>query len=218
MIQYREMIESLIIDKVASEDNEGISVLKLRNFTKGISNYIGSEINYSQLSQDTSISRPTVSGYIQILKNASLIKTISKYKDNTNQPKHKVYFIDPSILPFFKDDKISQKEWGALIENVVFMHLLRKYCYSYGIEKIQYYRNKEGKEIDFIIPDEKLLIEVKYWQTKKIDTLKLANELNKRINEDEFNNYKKIIITENLEKKENEWEFIPLIKYLQGKI
>ena len=87
MIQYREMIEPLIIDKVASEDNEGISVLKLRNFTKGISNYIGSEINCSQLSKDTSISRPTVSSYIQILKNGSLIKTISKYKDNTDQTK-----------------------------------------------------------------------------------------------------------------------------------
>ena len=96
------------------------------------------------------------------------------------------------------------------------MHLLKKYCYSYGIEKIQYYRNKEGKEIDFIIPDKKLLIEVKYWQTEKIDTLTLTNELNKRINEKELKNYKKIIITKDLKKIENGWEFIPLIKYLQG--
>ncbi|MCK5866786.1 MAG: ATP-binding protein [Mycoplasmataceae bacterium] len=211
-IQYNETIADLIIDKVASEDNEGVKASSLRNFSKSIANYIGNEINQSGLSESAGFMRPTTLNYIRIMKNSMLINTITKFKDKNSKPKEKVYFTDKSMLPYFISE-MGNNEMGALIENLVFSSLSQKYDFKYGSDLIQYYRNQNNKEIDFIISEHKLLIEVKFVQD--LDADKLSKELNARLM-DELSNYKKIVVTKDTKCNINGWEFIPLMEFIGG--
>ena len=212
-IQYNEMVADLIIDKIASEDNEGIKASKLRNFSKSITNYIGNEINQTDLSKDADLTRPTTSSYLKVMRDAMLIKTITKFKDKNTKFKEKVYFTDKSMLPYFADN-MGNNETGALIENLVFSALCQKHNYKYGNDIIQYYRNENNKEIDFIIEDTKELIEVKF--VNDLDPEVLSKELN-LILMDEIKDYKKTVVTKNTKGIFNDWEFIPLIEFIGGK-
>ncbi len=217
LIQYKEMLNTLIIDKIASEDNTGISISKLRNFTKSITDYIGNEINVNKLNKDTGISRPTITAYIKIMKEASLIRSISKYNDKNRNVKNKVYFVDKSMFPYFiPESTMDNNQKGSWIENVVFMHLTNKYCLDYGSDNIFYFRNNSNSEIDFIIPDQKQLIEVKYHE-QGIDMEQLSKQLNKTIENNDFIDYEKLVITYNDEGNFNDWKFIPLINFLGGR-
>ncbi len=217
LIQYKEMLNTLIIDKIASEDNTGISVSKLRNFAKSITDYIGNEINVKKLNEDTGISRPTITSYIKIMKDASLIRTVSRYNDKNRNVKNKVYFVDKSMFPYFiAESKMDNNQKGSWIENVVFMHLTNRYCLDYGSDNIFYFRTSSNSEIDFIIPTEQQLIEVKYHE-QGIDMEQLSNQLNKTIENNDLDHYDKLVITYNNEGVFNGWTFIPLIKFLGGK-
>ena len=210
LLQYKEIIFDLIIDKVVSDDNEGMSVSKFRNFSKSIINYIGNEINQKQLSMEADLTRPTTKEYLKVMKNSMLIKMISKYKDKQKKPKQKVYFADKSMLPNFAGE-MNNNLWGALIENVVFCKLSDEYNTRFGQDDIQYYRNQKQEEIDFIVPYSKILVEVKY--AKELDLEALSTNLNKRLSA-ELSDYKKIVVTKEQKGECNGWEFIPLLEFI----
>ena len=210
LVQYKEIIFDLIIDKVASDDNEGMSVSKFRNFSKSIINYIGNEINQKKLSAEADLTRPTTKEYLKVMKNSMLIKMISKYKDKQKQPKQKVYFTDKSMLPNFAGE-MNNNHWGSLIENVVFCKLSDEHNTRFGQDDIQYYRNEKQEEIDFIIPGSKILVEVKY--VEGLDLEVLSDILNKRLST-ELGDYKKIVVTKNQRGECNGWEFIPLLGFI----
>ena len=211
-IQYNEIIADLIIDKVASEDNEGIKVSKLRNFSKSIANYIGNEINQSELSKTADLTRPTTSSYLKVMKDSMLIKTITKFKDKNKKFKEKVYFTDKSMLPYFAKE-MGNNENGALIENVVLSSLVQKYGYKYGSDLIQYYRNEDNKEIDFIIEEKEVLVEDKFVESLDMDIL--SKELNSRLIP-EIKEYTNIVVTNSTKGSANGWVFIPLEEFIGG--
>jgi len=109
---------------------------------------VGSPISYSSLAEDIQISSNSVKKYISVLESLYLVFTVHPFHKNIaralkKQPK--IYFFDSGYI---------QNE-GARFENTVAVSLLKDVQYRQDVEGedtgLHYLRDKEGREIDFVI-------------------------------------------------------------------
>ncbi len=214
-IQYRELVSSSIIDKIISDDIvTDVNASKFKALMQDINNYIGNELVVSKL-ENKQITRQTAKNYIGLMQYAQLIHLLPKYKDKNDKINTKIYFEDKSMLYFFNSfSELDDNTFGSLIENIIFNYLIKKYSNKLQLPNIFYYRGENKKEIDFLIEDQKILIECKY--QKNINTEGLIETLNETL-EDKFNDYRKIVITKNINEVVKNWEFISLENILRGK-
>jgi predicted AAA+ superfamily ATPase len=113
---------------------------------------IGSKLDISKLASTLGISRPSVYSYLSFLEQTYFIFLINPYSTNVNREMSgakKAYLCDTGLLNF-----LSKTEDGAVLENAVFNNL-RKFG------KINYFQNRHGSEIDFILSEHSTAIEVK---------------------------------------------------------
>ena len=121
-----------------------LSLTVLSNFSRMVS--------YNKLKNTHGLkSVHTAKNYMDHLEEAYLIFTLEKYspkvKEVVNSPK-KVYAIDTGLI---KSLAISPSEdTGLLMENIVFLELMRRRAVSEGTE-LYYYRDTAGREVDFLI-------------------------------------------------------------------
>ena len=111
-----------------------------------------SKLDISKLATVLGLSRPTVYSYLSFLEQTYFISIVKPYSGSIDKELSgagKVYICDTGIVNMFA--KIDE---GNLFENVVFNNLK-----SYG--KINYYQNRSGSEIDFILQEKGIAIEVK---------------------------------------------------------
>ena len=214
-IQYRELVESSIIDKIISDDiYTDVNASKFKFLMKDINNYVGNELIVSRL-ENKQITRQTAKNYIELMEYAQLIHLLPKYEDKNHKINTKIYFEDKSMLYFFNDfSDLDDNTFGALIENIVFSYLIKKYANKLIIPNIFYYRGENKKEIDFLVEDHKVLIECKYQKNINLESLVMV--LNETIG-NKFNDYRKIVITKDINEKFANWEFISLENILRGK-
>lgn len=221
-IQYHEIIESLIIDKVVIDDLKNKpDIHKFKFLLADINNYVGNEFNMSNVEKKIDLSRQTVSEYIKMMNISRLINCINRYNDKNSKRKVKIYYEDKSMIYWFSQKTgmpFNNNLLGSLIENEIFLKLKNKYNYNLmSLDKICYFRDKENKEIDFILEREKLLIECKY--CNEINWELLTKELNKIISEHkEISDFKKIIISKNDNIDNiNGWKILSLNTFLEDK-
>ncbi|MCQ2092355.1 MAG: ATP-binding protein, partial [Fibrobacter sp.] len=112
--------------------------------------------------------RERISEYLQYFVNAYLIYPVSIRTDSlavrrTNPDKF--YIVDTGLIRAMTPKNDAERGW--LLENLVFMHLRR------GSNKIEYYINKSGGEVDFLVTDQnsksRQLIQVA-WNMEKSET------------------------------------------------
>lgn len=215
LVQYEDLVEEQVIDKIAILDSNSVVDLgKFKITIEAVINYVSNEVPVSTFLDDKIVSRPTKTSYLKLMDEARLIRRIANYKSKSDKPLHKIYLEDHCMISYFKSRKgLNNNDKGSLIENVVFNYLDAKYNTQFGMEKIYYFKPK--KEIDFIIPDEKLLVEVKF--VENLDPEGLSSELNELIKEEiELNSYKKIVITNNTDAEVNNWKFISFENFIKG--
>lgn len=131
---------------------------------------IGTKLDVSKLTSLTSMSRPTVENYLDLLEQSYLIRTIpvlAKSPDREIVKARKLYFLDNGIASIAGD-----LGSGARFENAVFNQLLHKGA-------VAYYQLKSGREIDFVL-DQTLGFEVK--ETAAEGDLKQLQTLGKNLN------------------------------------
>ncbi|MCK5867226.1 MAG: ATP-binding protein [Mycoplasmataceae bacterium] len=213
-IQYSEIVEEQIIDKIIYKDSPTtISASKFKSLMAKMSNFIGNDLKVKRL-EDSTISRPTAKNYLKLMVQSRLISMVYKYNDKSDKVVGKAYFVDKSMIYKFNNDSLNTNLTGSLIENIVFNHLENKYNCKFGFDNIFVYKSPSGKEIDFIVPHEKILLEVKYIQYSTEDNaMALAKEYSSRVKVAE-KDYRKIIVTDNINGSYGEWEFISLGKFL----
>ncbi len=119
---------------------EKLSILLLSNIANLISN--------NKLKNILNVSYETIDKYIEYLKNAFLVYTVSKFdwsvKKQLVAPK-KIYSIDTGLSRRISFEV--GKRRGDLLENLVFLELKRRY------ENIYYYKSSNGYEVDFLIKE-----------------------------------------------------------------
>jgi uncharacterized protein len=155
-----EQVLKLLIKKMAESVNNETSINRIKNLIKSTGVKIGNN---------------TITDYLNYLFDAYLIFPLLNHTSGfrERESKKKYYFIDQGILNLFITDQNTK-----LFENIIFLHLYKKYK-----DKLFYFKRKY--EVDFYIPDEKLLIQASYSisdiETKKreLNSLKAAmKELN----------------------------------------
>lgn len=131
---------------------------EIKNILRFILSNVSNETTYRSLTIATdSKSENTVKKYIQYLEETYIIFGVNRYdkklKRRDKNPK-KYYSVDNGIviknIPTFVENK------GRPLENLVAVNLKR-------IQKeFYFYRDKNGSEVDFVIPSEKQMIQVCY--------------------------------------------------------
>lgn len=154
---------------------------------------IGSKLEISKLSVELGVSRETIYSYLSFLEGTYVIFLVTPFTKSVDREisgSRKIYFCDNGFLT-----QISRVNEGQLIENAAFLNL-RKYG------KLHYYQKRNGTEIDFILPEQKIAFEIKQTGTKSdLDKLeKHAKSLN-------FKKY--YVLTKNFM---NENKCVPLIE------
>jgi predicted AAA+ superfamily ATPase len=112
----------------------------------------GAQLQVAAAAKHAGLSRPTIMNYLQILQITHAITVLRPYsaggrREIVAQPK--VYGFDTGFVAYSRGWKeLRSEDCGALWEHVV-LELLQT---MYQAEKIYYWRDKQQKEIDFVIP------------------------------------------------------------------
>ena len=127
----------LLVKKIAESVNNETSINRIKNLIQSVGIPLGNN---------------TLFEYLSYLNNSYLIVDISNFASKfvERETKKKYYFLDTGILNLFLVDQDTK-----LLENLVFIELRRRY--EKGI-----YFFKRKNEVDFYVPEAKLLLQVSY--------------------------------------------------------
>jgi predicted AAA+ superfamily ATPase len=154
-------------DRVIKDDIRDLEAIKdiqtLSLMLSMLKSRVGGMIMYANLAQDLHISAPTVKRWIESLEKMYMIFSVHPYTKNLPRAIQK-----PPKVYFFDNADVAGDE-GAIFENLVANHLLKRIHFledSTGhTYKLNYLRDKEGREVDFVITKDNQveeLIEVKW--------------------------------------------------------
>lgn len=140
--------------------------LEFRDFTGLLASRIGNLVNYSSLGRDAALSYREVKKFLGALEKTFVVRRVAPYftnKASEIRKAPKVYFVDSGLRNCLTDDfrdLAPRPDKGALAENFVFQNLL----YRRETEKLNFWRTRQGAEVDFILKSrgELIPIEVKY--------------------------------------------------------
>lgn len=129
---------------------------------------VGSLIVVSNLANDLQVASNTVKRWIEILERMYLIFVVRPYTDKLSRAISKPFKI------YFYDNADVEGDEGAIFENLVATHLLKKIQFTEDSEgyrqQLFFIRDKEGREVDFAITKDKkleFLIEAK-WSEEEV--------------------------------------------------
>jgi len=178
--------------------------------------------SYNQIKADLNFnSVPTVQKFIGYLSEPYLFLNLTRYatkiKAQQKSPK-RTYIIDTGFISA-RSFELSPN-WGRLLENVVFIELLRRH-YRPGLD-LFYYRTRNNREIDFVCRKGhrvKQLIQVCYDITTPKTSKREIAALMEASSELVCNNL--LILTWSKEEKikinEKDIQIVPAYKWLFGK-
>lgn len=127
----------LLIKKIAESVNNETSINRIKNLIKSVGIPVGSN---------------TLFEYLDYLSSSFMIFGLDNYANKfvERESKKKYYFSDTGLLNLFLIDKDTK-----LLENQIFIELRRRY-------KEQIYFIRRITETDFIVPEEKIVLQVSY--------------------------------------------------------
>lgn len=138
----------------AKDVQELFSVGKKASFIKFVELLFlqsGGMFEATKFSRPCEVSRVTIQNYLSILEQtfiASVIKPFSTYKSNEITYAPKVYAFDTGFVCYYRGwDKLRSEDYGLLWEHFVLNELISLLQNS----RINYWRDKQRHEIDFIL-------------------------------------------------------------------
>lgn len=146
-------------------------------FVKACAARTGQMLNLSELARDVDISVKTAKAWLSILIAGFQVVLVQPYHTNITKrlvKTPKLYFLDTGFCAYLT-------EWsspetlalgamsGPMFETHVFAELLKSWWHRMRTPNLYYYRDKDGREIDFIIEQDQTLfpIEVKQSATPR---------------------------------------------------
>lgn len=163
----RDRLERVVRDDIRDLENiRDIRTLEL--LIDLLRSRVGGPIVVKNLAEDLQVSQPTVKHWLEVLEKMYLIFLVYPYSHQLPRAilkPPKVYFYDTGDV---------QGDAGARFENLVATHLLKSMHFLEDRDghrfHLRYLRDKEGREVDFVLLKEKKvceLVEVK-WADEQI--------------------------------------------------
>lgn len=145
--EYLKQIYNTYIEKDIKDIGKIKELEKFNKTIKLLANQVWNLANLSEISNTVWINIKTLNEWIFLLENTFVIKLITPFSTNlrwelTKMPK--IFFIDNWVRNFC--DNSFDISWNSF-ENIFFEYINN----SYKVEKINFYRTQDKKEIDFIL-------------------------------------------------------------------
>lgn len=139
-------------------DLAGITdVKKFNGMLKVLASQSGQLLNMPSLSRETNISLPTIQKYLSILEETYVIKLVSPFSNSPSveiSKNPKVFMYDSGLQSILWLNNFQSTLMGSIFETNIFGELAKKY----GRNNVHFWRNKQQKEIDFVIEKDDLKI------------------------------------------------------------
>ncbi len=166
-IERKEKYLLQIVDTYIRKDISDLAKIhdipKFNNLLKIIASQSGQLLNIAQLANTCNLSSNTVKHYLFILENTYIIKLVSPFSlspkvEVAKTPK--IFFFDTGLLQMLWLKKLQTENVGNVFETSVYAELIK----SHGVSNINFWRNKNQNEIDFILQtkDGIVPVEAKY--------------------------------------------------------
>ncbi|MFC5401184.1 ATP-binding protein [Cohnella soli] len=192
-ISYAQrIIREDVVDKVLKRDMVSLFNVRHIDELERIFLYLcmttGNIIEATTISNNMDITRPTVLKYLNFLELANLIYIgypVDMVGKKVLKAKPKVYLADAAIrnAVLLQGEEVLQDpdQMGMIVESAVYKHI-NTFYYNFN-PKIGYYRDSSSqKEIDIVVmmPNSKILIEIKYRENPKIKETEAIVEWSKK--------------------------------------
>ncbi|MFV1985191.1 MAG: ATP-binding protein [Thiohalomonadales bacterium] len=157
-------------------------------FMRLLAIHSGQILSMSRIATEIGVSTHTIKSWISVLEASNIIYLLKPYYQNFGKriiKSPKLYFLDTGLLCYLvnirsADSMVNNPLLGAFFETYAFGQLLRSFHNRGEPDEIYYFRDKDGLEIDFIIPEGNLL---KLYECKWSDESgELPNNVKKLIN------------------------------------
>jgi predicted AAA+ superfamily ATPase len=138
----------------------------------------GTLLNYAEFSRSSAIPQTTLKRYVNLFEAIFMIHIVPAWSGNLSKrliKTPKIYLNDTGLLSHligFESSRIISDGlmWGRILENFVFMEMLKQSSWSDFNLSLYHYRTASGQEIDFIIErNDGMLIAVEVKATSKIE-------------------------------------------------
>ena len=152
-----------------------LEVRNLRDFNRFLrltATRTGQMLQLNSLASDLGIAVNTVKSWLSVLETSGIIRFLEPYYRNLGKrmvKTPKLYFLDTGLACFLAGVKSPEalrdsSILGPMFETLAFGQMVRSYAHRGYQAELYYYRDYNGKEVDFVIPvAEKLeLFEVKW--------------------------------------------------------
>lgn len=166
-IERKEKYLLQIVDTYIRKDISDLAkihdISKFNNLLKIIASQSGQLLNIAQLANTCNLASNTVKHYLFILENTYIIRLVTPFSlspkvEVAKTPK--IFFFDTGLLQMLWLKKLQTENVGNVFETSIYAELIK----SHGVSNINFWRNKNQNEIDFIIQmkDKIVPVEAKY--------------------------------------------------------
>ena len=180
--EKRNIIKEIYDSYVEKDIQNLIHIEKTENFihlVSVLSSQIGQLVNKTELSQTLNIDRETLKTYLWYLEKTFIINRINPFFSNIRKELTKMpifYFTDIGLRNYNRNQFVTppDKTDGFLFQN--FIYQLLKESKMFNNSKINYWRTKDGAEVDFIahLCNDIIPIEVK---NSSLDSAELSQSI-----------------------------------------
>lgn len=155
----------------AVDDNGITDTEGFRKFLRACAAFNGQLLNYNDLAQASGISGVTAKEWMKILQTMGIVHLLEPFYSNELKrliKTPKLYFCDTGLCAWLsswtsKDTLMNGAAAGHYFENYVVGEFLREYAYGTEPANLNFYRDTNQKEIDFVIEQNGVLhpVEIK---------------------------------------------------------
>ncbi len=156
-------------------------------FVRACAARTGQMLNLSELARDVDISVKTAKAWLSILIASFQVALLPPYHTNVTKrlvKRPKLYFLDTGLCAYLTEwstprTLASGAMSGALFETHVYTEILKSWWHRTRTPNLYYYRDKDGKEIDFLFEQDQTLfpLEAKRGATPKRDWVRAFRAL-----------------------------------------
>lgn len=162
-LEYRELFFSSYLETYISRDVRDFfsipDMLAFRKFIIAVAARTAQMLNYADLARDCGIDPKTARRWLGILEMSGLVYLLPAYSRNVGTrviKTPKLYFLDTGLCAWLcRYDSVKVLEAssmsGAMLETWVLAEILKSWWNKAATVGIYYYRDKDQKEVDFII-------------------------------------------------------------------
>lgn len=157
--------------------------LEFLKFMTALASRIGQLLNLDSIAKDIGISVVTAKRWLSILEASNMVYILQPYSNNLLKrtiKTPKVYFTDTGIAAYLTKNLTAETleagfMSGQFFENFVVMEIVKSYSNRGLRPDLYFYRDKEKREIDLIIPENGKIYPVEIKKTASPDKSMIAN-------------------------------------------